>query len=110
MAVPNICFAVQKNGHMNGRERTKENSVSCPYGATLQKDSSNNLPCSWDEPDPSSFRIRGKTYLRNHKKVLTNSKFYLYQNPIVEIYFLKLLEENPDDPSMIEYSCFHLMT
>lgn len=41
----------------------------CSYGVTLQKDPSCSLPCSWAAADPSSFLIRGESYLQDHKKV-----------------------------------------
>ncbi|TKY46165.1 ENHANCED DISEASE RESISTANCE 2 [Spatholobus suberectus] len=67
--VPKICFAVQKKGYMDLHEISRENSVPCPYGATLQKESTYTSPCSWGESDPSLFLIRGKTYLKDHQKV-----------------------------------------
>ncbi|KAG4939455.1 hypothetical protein JHK84_045632 [Glycine max] len=63
-------LSVQKKGYMDLQETSsRDNSEPCPYGATLQKDSSCNLPCSWDESDASLFYIRGKTYLKDKKKV-----------------------------------------
>ena len=67
-------IAVQKKGYMDLQEVAGENSEPS-YGATLQKDSSCALPCSWAESDPSLFLIRGETYLRDHQKVVTNYRF-----------------------------------
>lgn len=53
---------------MDLQEVSKEDSA-CPYGATLQKDPSCALPCSWGSADPSSFLIRGPNYLRDRQKV-----------------------------------------
>ncbi|KAK7380615.1 hypothetical protein VNO78_33130 [Psophocarpus tetragonolobus] len=66
-------LSVQKKGYVDLQETSRENSVSCPYGVTLQKDSSYNLACSWDESDPSLFLIRGKTFLKDKMKVKANS-------------------------------------
>nr|AAD20693.1 unknown protein [Arabidopsis thaliana] len=41
----------------------------CCYGTTLPTDPSCDLPCSWTTTDPSTFLIRGKTYLDDQKKV-----------------------------------------
>lgn len=43
--------------------------MSCFYGATLQKDTSCVLPCSWATSDPSLFLIRGPSYLHDQQKV-----------------------------------------
>ncbi|RXI07468.1 hypothetical protein DVH24_005241 [Malus domestica] len=63
---------VQKKGYMDLQEVCKEDSV-CPYGATLQKDPSCALPCSWGSADPSSFLIRGPNYLRDRQKIKAKS-------------------------------------
>ncbi|KAL2465109.1 Pleckstrin-like proteiny (PH) and lipid-binding START domains-containing protein [Abeliophyllum distichum] len=62
-------LAVQKKGYMDLHEMSQEDSLSCCYGDTLPKDSSYNMPCSWAAADPSSFLIRGDSYLDNGKKV-----------------------------------------
>ncbi|XP_068316072.1 protein ENHANCED DISEASE RESISTANCE 2-like [Pyrus communis] len=63
---------VQKKGYMDLQEVSKEDSV-CPYGATLQKDPSCALPCSWGSADPSSFLIRGPNYLQDRQKIKAKS-------------------------------------
>lgn len=54
---------------MDLNEITREESVSHSYGATLPKDSTFNMPCSWAAADPSSFLIRGDNYLHDSHKV-----------------------------------------
>lgn len=67
--------AVQKRGYVDLHEMAKEDTSSCHYGSTLPKDSTCSLPCSWTETDPSTFLIRGLTYLDDRKKV----RFHLIQ-------------------------------
>lgn len=62
-------LAVQKKGYADLQEMTSEDNLSSFYGATLPKDPSHNLPCSWAVSDPSSFLIRGSTYLEDHQKI-----------------------------------------
>ncbi|KAK3005321.1 hypothetical protein RJ639_017006, partial [Escallonia herrerae] len=62
-------LAVQKKGYMDLNEVTWQDSISYSYGATLPKDSSCNLPCSWMAADPSSFLIRGENYLEDRQKI-----------------------------------------
>ncbi|KAK2993113.1 hypothetical protein RJ640_021785 [Escallonia rubra] len=62
-------LAVQKKGYMDLNEVTWQDSISYCYGATLPKDSSCNLPCSWIAADPSSFLIRGENYLEDRQKI-----------------------------------------
>lgn len=49
---------------------SREDSLLCKYGYTLPKDSTCNSLCSWTATDPSTFLIRGKTYLDDRKKVV----------------------------------------
>lgn len=60
---------VPKKGHTDLHVADKEDATSCFYGATLQKDLSCALPCSWAAGDPSSFLVRGSTYLQDHNKI-----------------------------------------
>ncbi|KAJ1403096.1 START-like domain superfamily [Sesbania bispinosa] len=62
-------LAVQKKGYMDLQETAREESASCSYGATLQKDPSCTLPCTWAASDPSLFLVRGESYLQDHQKV-----------------------------------------
>ncbi|PRQ33532.1 putative protein ENHANCED DISEASE RESISTANCE 2, PH domain, START [Rosa chinensis] len=62
-------LTVQKRGYVDLQEMTREDSMSCNYGFTLPKDSTCSLACSWTETDPSTFLIRGKSYLEDRKKV-----------------------------------------
>lgn len=65
-------LAVQKKGYMDLQESAKEDSTSCCYGTTLQKDPSYTSPCSWAAAEPSTFLIRGQNYLKDHEKVKAN--------------------------------------
>ncbi|BBG97811.1 Pleckstrin homology and lipid-binding START domains-containing protein [Prunus dulcis] len=58
-----------KKGYMDLQEVSREENISCSYGATLQKDPSCALPCSWGSADPSSFLIRGPSYLQDRQKI-----------------------------------------
>ncbi|KAI3461423.1 hypothetical protein Pfo_018086 [Paulownia fortunei] len=62
-------LAVQKKGYVDLHEMAREDSLSCKYGCTLPKDPTCNLLCSWTATDPSTFLIRGKTYLDDRKKI-----------------------------------------
>ncbi|XP_057979622.1 protein ENHANCED DISEASE RESISTANCE 2-like [Malania oleifera] len=62
-------LAVQKKGYMDLQEMVREDSESCCYGATLPKDPSCALACSWTTADPSTFLIRGDTYLQDNQKI-----------------------------------------
>lgn len=68
--------AVQRKGYMDLQELAWEDSVSCCYGSTLPNDSSCTLPCSWAAADPSTFLIRGKSYLKDRQKVRFFSSSY----------------------------------
>ncbi|MCD7470050.1 hypothetical protein HAX54_009613 [Datura stramonium] len=61
-------LAVQKRGYVDLHEKAKEDTLVCHYGSTLPKDPTCNLPCSWSQTDPSTFLIRGETYLKDRKK------------------------------------------
>ncbi|KAL8516007.1 hypothetical protein ACS0TY_014616 [Phlomoides rotata] len=62
-------LAVQKKGYVDLHDMAREDSLSCKYGYTLPKDPTCNLLCSWTTTDPSTFLIRGKTYLDDRKKI-----------------------------------------
>ncbi|KAK4435998.1 protein ENHANCED DISEASE RESISTANCE 2 [Sesamum alatum] len=62
-------LAVPKKGYTDFQEISREEAVSPCYGCTLAKDSSYNMPCSWATADPSSFLIRGSSYLVDNQKV-----------------------------------------
>lgn len=68
-----ISDAVQKKGYMDLQEVAREDSMPCRYGATLPKDPSCAMPCSWTAADPFSFLIRGDNYLKDHHKVSCSS-------------------------------------
>ncbi|GMH07118.1 hypothetical protein Nepgr_008958 [Nepenthes gracilis] len=62
-------LAVQKKGYVDLQEKVREDNVLCCYGATLPRDSCCTLASSWTEADPSTFLIRGKSYLEDHHKI-----------------------------------------
>lgn len=85
---PSLYVTVQKKGYMDLQEAAKEDNMSCSYGATLQKDPSCALSCSWGEADPSSFLIRGPNYLEDHEKVFYFffSSLLILRNQVIEIH------------------------
>ncbi|KAM3374200.1 protein ENHANCED DISEASE RESISTANCE 2-like isoform X2 [Capsicum galapagoense] len=73
-------LAVHKRGYVDLHEMAKEDTLLCHYGSTFPKDPTFNLPCSWAQTDPSTFLIRGETYLEDSKKIgssLTSEKMIL---------------------------------
>ncbi|XP_073111374.1 protein ENHANCED DISEASE RESISTANCE 2-like isoform X4 [Elaeis guineensis] len=66
-------FAVQKKGYIDLQEASMGDMAPCSYGATLPKDTSCTMPCSWAMADSTSFLIRGESYLRDHQKIKANS-------------------------------------
>ncbi|WOL12950.1 protein ENHANCED DISEASE RESISTANCE 2-like isoform X2 [Canna indica] len=64
-------LAVQRRGYID-LEASLEDTTSCSYGSTLQKDVSFSVASSWATADPSTFLIRGRTYLQDHKKIAAN--------------------------------------
>ncbi|CAN1258078.1 Protein ENHANCED DISEASE RESISTANCE 2-like [Linum perenne] len=61
-------LAVHKKGYADLQDTSEENSF-CSYGSTLQKDPNGSHTCSWSSADPSTFLIRGETYLKDSHKV-----------------------------------------
>ncbi|XP_043707143.1 protein ENHANCED DISEASE RESISTANCE 2-like isoform X2 [Telopea speciosissima] len=61
-------LAIQKRGYVDLQDLARGEGSRC-YGATLPKDPSCTMPCSWTTPDPSTFLIRGKSYLRDQQKI-----------------------------------------
>lgn len=59
-------LADQKGENLTEESASRE---QCNYGETLPEDPTFNMPGSWAAADPSSFLIRGETYLQNHNKV-----------------------------------------
>ncbi|KAK1291074.1 hypothetical protein QJS10_CPB18g02101 [Acorus calamus] len=62
-------LAVQKRGCVDSHDIAAGERASCCFGATLPKDPSCGLPCSWTTADPSTFLIRGESYLQDHQKI-----------------------------------------
>lgn len=73
-----IDTAVQKKGYVDLHDMAREESLLCKYGYTLPKDPTCNLLCSWTATDPSTYLIRGKTYLDDRKKVVFLSRTWIY--------------------------------
>ncbi|WOL04269.1 protein ENHANCED DISEASE RESISTANCE 2 isoform X1 [Canna indica] len=65
-------MAVQKRGYVDLQEVSTGESVPCIYGATLPKDPSCSLLSSWAMTDPSTFLIRGESYLHDRLKIKAN--------------------------------------
>ncbi|KAI4339421.1 hypothetical protein MLD38_024368 [Melastoma candidum] len=61
-------LAVQKKGYMDLQDAW-EGSNERVYGATLHNDDGCSTPCSSTIADPSTFLIRGKTYLQDQSKI-----------------------------------------
>ncbi|GAB4825418.1 hypothetical protein Ancab_008291 [Ancistrocladus abbreviatus] len=62
-------LAVQKKGYVDLQDMVREDSMLCCYGTTLPKDPSCTSLSSWAEADPSTFLIRGKSYLEDRIKI-----------------------------------------
>ncbi|XP_074573742.1 protein ENHANCED DISEASE RESISTANCE 2-like [Curcuma longa] len=62
-------IAVEKKGYAESEEISTRDCKSCSYGATLPKDTNCSMPCSWAMADPSTFLIRGASYLIDQQKV-----------------------------------------
>ncbi|KAK9282728.1 hypothetical protein L1049_010948 [Liquidambar formosana] len=62
-------YTVQKKGYMGLQEVARDDSISCCYGATLPKDPSCTMACSWAAADPSTFLIRGDNYSQDRQKI-----------------------------------------
>lgn len=69
---------------MDLQEMARDDCVSCSYGTTLPKDPICALACSWIAADPSTFLIRGPSYLDDHKKVCATSN----NEPNLKTFFL----------------------
>ncbi|KAL4190245.1 hypothetical protein AMTRI_Chr07g74800 [Amborella trichopoda] len=68
-----LAGGVQRRPYIDLREVSEEEETSCCYGATLPKDATCSMPCSWTTADPSTFLIRGKNYLKDHEKIKAKS-------------------------------------
>ncbi|KAL3530560.1 hypothetical protein ACH5RR_009882 [Cinchona calisaya] len=65
-------LSVQKRSYVDLHEIAREDGQSCNCGFTLPKDPTCSLPSSWTATDPSTFLIRGETYLDDRKKIKAN--------------------------------------
>ncbi|KAK3157792.1 hypothetical protein QOZ80_2AG0128090 [Eleusine coracana subsp. coracana] len=66
-------LAVQKRGYIDLQGAADADNGSCCYGYTLPKDSSCAVPSTWAMTDPTTFLIRGETYLQDRLKIKANS-------------------------------------
>ncbi|KAH7662663.1 Bet v1-like protein [Dioscorea alata] len=66
-------LTVERSNSIDSLDTRIGNMVTCRYGTTLPNDSSCASPCTWATADPSSFLIRGQTYLQNNQKVKATS-------------------------------------
>ena len=62
-------IVVQKRGYVDLQGATDADNGPCYYGHTLPKDSSCTMPSSWSMTDPTTFLIRGESYLLDRHKV-----------------------------------------
>ncbi|XAR52363.1 hypothetical protein NMG60_11020394 [Bertholletia excelsa] len=62
-------LAIQKKGYMDLQEKALEENMFCFYGSTLRKDPTCGMPCTWTTADPSTFLIRGESYLQDRRKI-----------------------------------------
>lgn len=60
---------VQKRGYVDLQGAADADNGPCCYGYTLPKDSSYTVPSTWAMTDPTTFLIRGETYLHDRQKV-----------------------------------------
>ncbi|CAM0956774.1 unnamed protein product [Alopecurus aequalis] len=66
-------LAVQKKGYVDLQGAADADNGPCYYGHTLPKDSSCTIPSSWSMTDPTTFLIRGESYLLDRHKIKANS-------------------------------------
>ncbi|VAH16403.1 unnamed protein product [Triticum turgidum subsp. durum] len=62
-------LAVQKRGYIDLQGAADADNGPCYYGHTLPKDSSCTMPSSWSMTDPTTFLIRGESYLLDRQKI-----------------------------------------
>lgn len=72
--------AVQKSGYADFEEAHTGDSMSCNYGTTLPEDPNCSVVCSWATADPSTFLIRGESYLHDHQKVSVRFYMFIYRS------------------------------
>lgn len=61
---------MQKRGYVDLQGATDADNGPCYYGHTLPKDSTCTMPSSWSMTDPTTFLIRGESYLVDRQKVV----------------------------------------
>ncbi|KAK8941070.1 hypothetical protein KSP39_PZI010420 [Platanthera zijinensis] len=62
-------FSAQSRGYLDLRDASVNNAELYSYGSTLSCDSSCVTKCSWFTADPSTFLIRGESYLKDRQKI-----------------------------------------
>ncbi|XP_042378357.1 protein ENHANCED DISEASE RESISTANCE 2-like isoform X1 [Zingiber officinale] len=62
-------ITVEKKDHAQSGEVPARDRKPCSYGDTLTQDTNCSMPCSWAMADPSTFLIRGASYLIDQQKV-----------------------------------------
>ncbi|EXB51751.1 hypothetical protein L484_002656 [Morus notabilis] len=97
---------VQKKGYMDLQDADREDTMSCFYGATLQKDPSCALPCTWTAGDPSSFLVRGSTYLQDHHKAdcLRKSVFFFLSFDPLFFFSITMSDISNESPTVPQSS------
>jgi hypothetical protein len=82
---------VQKRGYVDLQGAADADNRPCCYGYTLPKDSSCTVPSTWAMTDPTTFLIRGETYLHDHLKVaIYFAKTRSKRKKTVEVNFFSL--------------------
>ena len=71
---------VQKRGYVDLQGAADAVNGPCCYGYTLPKDSSCTVPSTWAMTDPTTFLIRGETYLHDRLKVAYMLQISLPEN------------------------------
>ncbi|PKA59253.1 hypothetical protein AXF42_Ash001346 [Apostasia shenzhenica] len=66
-------LSAQRKGYVDLQGASIDNPVLCSYGTTLPRDPTCNTNCSWTTADPSTFLIRGESYLKDHHKIKASS-------------------------------------
>ncbi|WOL16732.1 protein ENHANCED DISEASE RESISTANCE 2 isoform X2 [Canna indica] len=66
-------IAAQTIGSNDLEDASATASMPCHYGTTLPKDTNCSTDCSWSMADPSTFLVRGESYLHDHQKIKADS-------------------------------------
>ncbi|KAG0493792.1 hypothetical protein HPP92_004786 [Vanilla planifolia] len=66
-------LSAQRRGYVDLQNASMDSTELYNYGTTLLNDPSCAIKCSWTVADPSTFLIRGKSYLKDHQKIKASS-------------------------------------